>query len=1385
GGIYLGTSAINNGSTQLYSAGGNITARGKTNSGALVTWATAITTPGGLTVDAGAGKIMFDAWMNGSSIGGPMEFNAWSGTTSYKSTSTADDSIKFMVHSTTKVTNMWGANAGTTLTNTNGGGVLIQADGIEDSLKVQFNTTGKVAVEPYGGTSWVTTPNFDSDYSFVTNNPSLVRFGKDGATGTVNVGGAISIPAPTEVYGTDVTTNGNLTVSTSGSKLLLKSTNGITTSAGTAGTLQTNNGPITLWSDSDKSAGGNIFINTSTTIKSQGGNITLAGGLDDGGTDSGLTTAAGYLTRTSGDGIPDGYAKGTATGADSTGSDGIYIGGSHLIYSAGGNIFMAGWGSSRTNPAVQETGIQSFNGTVDSGTGLLYAVGKANGTACGSHGIYTNAVGAGTTNPDVWTSANTTANAIRMLGDASAATGSCDRGIVAWNYSANQGTTLYQGFRVLATGTGGGVTLTGYGANNTGNANNDGLDLNFTDILAISGPITLNGSTPTAAGDSTAGVAIGKYGNGANTVRLGGFPTYSYTNQAGTATSFATSSSNITINTDRMWTQYSVVGTAFNTTGTVSILPIEQSFDQTSTASGWDYANFAFASTVSGFQLGKSGTASTQSIKPTSILSNVTIAGPVSLYGSNVTTSGSVSTSSDSSNITIQATGTATTSATLSTTGATSNVSISGTNLSTYTITATGNIALTGSGTVTSTQALTASGTGSTITTSGTTMSSAAMTANAGISITGTAGVTASGTLTTNGTVSPVTITGTNLSVAAITSTGDVSLTGSGTVTASGTVAASGTGEVVSASGTTMSFAAVSGNSGITIAGTAGTTVTGALTTTASTAPISVSGTSVSTATTSSSSTVVLRSTSTTLATGAITSVGNVTLTGATTVTGSAAISVTGTGSTFTSTGTTMSFTTISAVAGISVTGTANATTTTLTTTGTLAPVSVSGVNVQTAGITATGNITLTGTGTVTSTAAVNASGTGATFAATGTAMDFTSVSGNAGVSIVGSSTNSVSGTITTTKALSPVTVSGTTVGVVAVTSTGDVTLSGTSTVTATGTVTASGAGKTVSATGTVLSFVAVSADGGINLDASSTNTVTGAITTTGTLATVTVDGTSVKTAAIASTGDVLLKGSADVIANGAIAVSGTGEFVKIWADSDNSGSAGGGAWTKSTVTTTGGAIIISGGTDLLTGCARGMAATGYWGVQIDGNITSAGGDVTICGEEAPNGGNIGGVSLTATISSGAGNVNLTGKLNALNSDTSYWHVGIEFGNNSVGGSIATTTGNITVLGTANGNTYVNHRGILVWPWSITSTSGAISITGLGATGSASNNWDIQMGSAGNVVSSGGAVSINGSTATGLQFVNQTITSTTSITLTAPKLTFSATKVTGAAPVLI
>ena len=193
GGVYLGTADINNGSTQIYSAGGNITVRGKTNSGAMTNWSAAVPTPGGLTINSGAGKIFIDAWMAGTANGGPIEFNAWGGTTSYKSSNTADDSIKISAHSSSNVGNVWGGNAGTTFTNTSGGGFVLQADAINDNLLTKYNVTGKIAIEPYGS-AWYTTPNFDNDYSLVTSTPSVIRFGKAGATGTVR---RLRLTAPT------------------------------------------------------------------------------------------------------------------------------------------------------------------------------------------------------------------------------------------------------------------------------------------------------------------------------------------------------------------------------------------------------------------------------------------------------------------------------------------------------------------------------------------------------------------------------------------------------------------------------------------------------------------------------------------------------------------------------------------------------------------------------------------------------------------------------------------------------------------------------------------------------------------------------------------------------------------------------------------------------------------------------------------------------------------------------------------------------------------------------------------------------------------------------------------------------------------------------------
>lgn len=156
----------------------------------------------------------------------------------------------------------------------------------------------------------------------------------------------------TNAYGADA----SLTIKTTGS-IMMNSGSSISSSTGKLNTI--------LWSDSDNSGSGYIFIHDGDTISTNGGNIVMAGGLDDGSNGG-----------TAGDGIPDGYAVSTVTT-----SSGISIGRNNnaatsttTINSGGGTILMRG----KSTGGSPSMGIHfAYGGTLDAGSGTLTMLGEA------------------------------------------------------------------------------------------------------------------------------------------------------------------------------------------------------------------------------------------------------------------------------------------------------------------------------------------------------------------------------------------------------------------------------------------------------------------------------------------------------------------------------------------------------------------------------------------------------------------------------------------------------------------------------------------------------------------------------------------------------------------------------------------------------------------------------------------------------------------------------------------------------------------------------------------------------------------------------------------------------------------------------------------------
>jgi gliding motility-associated-like protein len=182
--------------------------------------------------------------------------------------------------------------------------------------------------------------------------------------------GGITVDGPITMYGDYLEINENLISIKQGSKLFLKS-NGWVWVNTEGKTVQTNNGDIIFWADSDNSqlsAGGNndeVGLRAGTILNSQGGKIILAGGLDD-GANGGVAS----------DGIPDSYAYRGA---------GEYTGGVNLgvaggtgtvvsLLSGGGDIIIKG--RSASNGSNSRPGVTSqSNLLINSGTGRINILG--------------------------------------------------------------------------------------------------------------------------------------------------------------------------------------------------------------------------------------------------------------------------------------------------------------------------------------------------------------------------------------------------------------------------------------------------------------------------------------------------------------------------------------------------------------------------------------------------------------------------------------------------------------------------------------------------------------------------------------------------------------------------------------------------------------------------------------------------------------------------------------------------------------------------------------------------------------------------------------------------------------------------------------------------
>ena len=478
-----------------------------------------------------------------------------------------------------QLTSTFGAKAATAVTGSSAS-VTLTGDNVVFGGASSAATSGTMAIQSSAASfsTAQTTAN-------LTLGASVTGFteGKTTNTSDVTIPAAQTIAGPIAIYANNIALNASLTTTGAGSGILAKAVGDVNIAAST--TFQTNNGNVTIWSDSDASGGGAIAMgnsvtfnsaNGSTSQQSGGGKVTLAGGAD-----------------TNADGLPDGVAVTTAANGIAFGTSAAN---SAAIYSGGGDVLVNGKSSATSG---------SYDGilvdgalNITSGQGAI----TLGGQSATYYGIAFSSLATGTSL--TLNSAKTSGTAISITGST---TGTSTYGVVFDNNAVEN---------VLATG-GGAIAINGTGTSY-------GVWFQNTNVLASSGAITVDGGT---GGINVASGATG--------------------------TVFGKSTSGVTSSSSNVTLSGNVVNIAapltVDTTGTVTVQPSGASFTSALT---WPIANFTIGSGVTGLTLGKAGNTADITIGTAQ-----SIAGPISVYGGNVTTNAALASTAAGAGILLKGSG--------------------------------------------------------------------------------------------------------------------------------------------------------------------------------------------------------------------------------------------------------------------------------------------------------------------------------------------------------------------------------------------------------------------------------------------------------------------------------------------------------------------------------------------------------------------------------------------------------------------------------------------------------------------------------------------------------------------------------------------------------
>jgi hypothetical protein len=571
------------------------------------------------------GNAYFTATVNdkeGLIIGGATEIISRSGNITIRGTNSLEtsghycNSIRF---DPSNVSNS--IRVGFDGTNSYTGNILIEGNSIyqrylhSSAGSIAVQTTGTLTIQPTG-TAFTymradnagTTLTYDNDWNFGTTLSSFT-FGKSTNTTNLTFANVLSPAGPITIYGGNININENLNTSAGASSgnVLIKSSADIILAANKS--ITTSGASVILWANSDNaSSNGSIALRNASSIVTgsntvSGGHVWLGGG-SNGTTWNGLAVGSGYAVPGTSFTPPSGSA------ADA----GIYLE-QNSITSFGGNIKISGDAGASGFAAIITYGntitINAGSGKIEmDGQGISTGPGNRNGILFGLH------------DKNIFSTVNISSSS--TSGDAITITG------------VGRGTED-------AIGLSGTVNITASGGGNivmNGNALGTGRSIvagNFyhgiLNVFANSGNISLNGNTK-AVQVATA-IDLTGLTSGPSKINIG---------QGG---SILSSSSNVVLTADNI--ALAAGGIEVNTSGNVTIEPSSNSF---ASALTFPITNLSIANTISGLTLGKP-----TNIANITIANALTIAGPISVYGGDITINNNLTSTNSGSAILVQASG--------------------------------------------------------------------------------------------------------------------------------------------------------------------------------------------------------------------------------------------------------------------------------------------------------------------------------------------------------------------------------------------------------------------------------------------------------------------------------------------------------------------------------------------------------------------------------------------------------------------------------------------------------------------------------------------------------------------------------------------------------